>query len=124
MQARKVPRSLTSKRLSDLTLAPLLSMLRCVCGSLVITVARRHAGTTLELGSPPIDVWRFSPHYVGRDDDAHGNDGSGRITRDIVHADHGPERKKASVNPLRVCPMCVSFSCVPMLCRPVAVAQV
>ena len=30
MQARKVPRSLTSKRLSDLTLAPLLSMLRCV----------------------------------------------------------------------------------------------
>ena len=37
---------------------------------------------------PPIDVWRFSPHYVGRDDDTNGNDGSRRITRGIFHADH------------------------------------
>jgi hypothetical protein len=109
MQARKVPRPLTSKRLSDLTLAPLLSMLRCVCGSLVITVARRHAGTTLELGSPPIDVWRFSPHYVGRDDDTNGNDGSRRITRDILHADHESvprERRRRSIH--NACVLCVS----------------
>jgi hypothetical protein len=46
----------------------------------------------------PIDVWRFSPHYVGRDDDTNGNDGSRRITRDIVHADHeSPSREKEGV---------------------------
>ena len=119
--------------------------------------------TTLERGLPPIYVWRFAPHDVGRDDEtkvARHEDqwrGSARdifhvspihdacrrfedrfppltcgdslpITSavmtiqmamtdrdashgDIFHADHGPERKKASVNPLRVCPMCVSFGC-------------
>ena len=121
--------------------------------------------TALERGLPPIYVWRFAPHDVGRDDEtkvARHEDQWRGSARDIFHvspihdacrrfedrfppltfgdslpitsavltmhmamtdrdASHGtssmpttnlrPDRKKASVNPLRVCPMCVSFGC-------------
>jgi len=58
---------------------------------------------------PPIYGWRFSPHYVGRDDDTNGNDGSRRITRDILHADHESvprERRRRSIH--NACVLCVS----------------
>ena len=61
---------------------------------------------------PPIDVWRFAPHYVGRDDDAHGNDGSGRITLPRRPRISVPrERRRRSIH--YACVQCVSPLVVP-----------